>query len=205
MILETGLNVLVILALVAIVRLFVIAPFVVKGSSMENNFISGEYIIIDKISYKVSQPNRGDVVVFMPPLENAEDYYIKRVIGMPGERVKIEEGKVYICEQSEEEKCKLLDESSYLNESNLNCTYVKGMQASCNSAGAMTYDIPEGSYFLMGDNRRNSCDSRVFKTLGCDGKKGTYYVPMDNIEGKSLVSFWPFNMFGLTPGVKYSE
>ena len=95
-------DIVIILVLVVFVRTYVAAPFRISGSSMEENYHDGEFIVVDKFSYAnfglftVGNPNRGDVVVIKPHADNGKDFYIKRIIGLPGESVKLENGSVYI-------------------------------------------------------------------------------------------------------------
>lgn len=91
----------IILIVVLTIRAFLVAPFRISGSSMENNYFNGEFILVDKFSFtdfgiKINEPQRGDVVVIEPHAENGRQFYIKRIIGLPGEKLKIEDGKVAI-------------------------------------------------------------------------------------------------------------
>lgn len=136
------------LAIVVPVRYFLVQPFYVKGASMEPNFHDHEYLIIDEITYRLGKPERGDVVVFKYP-RNPKQFYIKRVVGLPGETVNIEDGSVYITD-SEGEKIKY-DESAYLDQS------VKTQQYNYSEVR-----LNEGEFFVLGDNRTASYDSRHF-------------------------------------------
>ena len=145
--------------IVAPIRLFIFEPFFVDGDSMEINFQDRDYLIIDKFSYITGSPGRGEVIIFKYPV-NPSKKYIKRVIGLPGETVKISGGKVYINEDR-------LDESEYLDN-----TY---------TSGNLIMELSEKEYFVMGDNRNNSSDSRAWGS-----------VPEDNILGKVLARILPF-------------
>ncbi len=193
-ILDTGITFVVFLVIVAIVRVFLVTPYIVRGSSMVDSFQDGEYIMVDKLSYRIGDVQRGDVVIFTPPVPNTHDYYIKRVIGLPGEKVKIQDKKVQVCNENYPD-CFELDESTYLNETNLNNTCVYG-----NNCSDVEYDVPEGALFVMGDNRTGSQDSRHFELRG-----GTFYVPFENIEGKGWLGVWPMSRLGIIPHVNYSE
>lgn len=132
---------------IALVRYFLFKPFYVKGASMEPNFFDKEYLIVDELSYRFRAPERGEVVVFKYP-ENPKEFFLKRIIGLPGERVKISEGKVTIYNQTHPEGV-VLDES-YLPSDLL-------------TSGDRTFvPLSENQYFVMGDNRPNSYDSRRF-------------------------------------------
>lgn len=151
-------------------KAFVLQPFIVDGASMEKNFHNNETILVNKVSYDLHQPQRGDVVVFKAPL-NPEDDYIKRVIGLPGETVKIADGKVYVNNQ-------IIDES-YLS---------KGIKTEAYSNNNSFFSLTLGpdEYFVLGDNRNNSSDSREWGVL-----------PKKNIIGKAWLVVLPWNMHGL--------
>ena len=145
-------------------------PNQVKGHYMEPTFHDGEYIFTDKISYKIGQPARGDVVVFRSH-KNAEVDYIKRIVGLPGEKVKISGGKVYVNDQR-------LDESIYLASS-----VYTGPQNFLTEGREII--VPTGKYFVMGDNRPGSSDSRDFGPV----------TPSEFI-GKVFFRYWPLNRLG---------
>jgi signal peptidase I len=139
--------------------------FRVEGGSMNPSFHNGQFLMVNKALYHFHSPQRGDVIVFHPPI-NPDQAYIKRVIGLPGDRVEIREGKVYI-------DGKLLKEEPVME--SIPGSY-PGMK------------IPEGEYFVLGDNRDNSNDSR----------KG-WTVPKENIIGKVWFCYWPPREWGLSP------
>ena len=130
--------VLISLAIILPIRLFLIQPFYVDGASMEPNFYDKEYLIIDEISYRFNDVQRGEVVVLKNP-KDTRVYFIKRIIGLPGETIEIENGQVLINEQPIEED------------------YIKHL--SSQSYEAIT--LSDNEYFVLGDNRPNSHDSRV--------------------------------------------
>lgn len=164
-------TVVVALSIFVIVYLFLFQPHQVKGNSMYPNFLNGEYLLTDKITYRLQEPKRGEVIVFVAPKN--EDYeYIKRIIGLPGESIKIEEGVVFIDGKKLEEK--------YLPED------VKTRSGSFLKEG-QTFSIPEeDQYFVIGDNRDHSSDSREWGT-----------VPRENIIGRAWLCYWPFGKLGL--------
>ena len=150
----------------------------VVGESMEPSLYSGEQIMVNKLAYSFSDPKRGDVVIFTPPKETgARSDYIKRIIGLPGETVTIKDGVVYIQKQNGESM--ILDEP-----------YIAEL-ARVDYQGST---IPEGRYFVMGDNRNDSSDSR-----------GGWTVPIDNIVGKAWFTYWPLGDFGCAPHYSQSE
>ncbi len=127
--------------LVAGFRLFVFQPFLVRGASMEPNFHNWDYLIVDEISYRFRNPERGEVVVFKFPNDPSQRY-IKRIVGLPGETVQVQDGHVTIFQGAEQVQ---LDEGSYL---------------SSDTSGASKTALGENEYFVMGDNRPYSSDSR---------------------------------------------
>lgn len=150
--------------LVAAIAVFVVAfiaqPFRVQGASMMPNFISGDYVLVDKISYHFRPLERGEVVVFKNP-ENESEYFIKRVIGLPGEELVISGGEVYV-------DGKLLKED-----------YLPSDRA---ASGEADFRLGANEYFMMGDNRLQSRDSRSWGAL-----------KRDEVVGLVRVRFWPPN------------
>lgn len=152
------------LAIIIPVRYFLIQPFYVKGASMEPNFYDHEYLIIDEISYRLSGPSRGDIVVFKYP-KDPKQYFIKRVIGLPKEKISIREDGIYVNDQ-------LLNEA-YLPE---------GIETSLPLRGYSELMLADDEFFLLGDNRDQSLDSRVFGP-----------VKKDFIIGRTWIRGWPFS------------
>lgn len=134
------------LAIIIPVRFFLVQPFYVKGASMEPNFYDHEYLIIDELTYRFQSPERGEIIVFRYP-GDLREYFIKRVIGLPGERVVVSGGKVTVFNKKHLDG-ETLDERSYLG--------------SLLTAGEKDVTLGDSEYFLMGDNRGASLDSRIF-------------------------------------------
>lgn len=164
------------LAVFVIIYLFLFQPHQVRGNSMYPSFLDGEYILTDKISYRLRQPKRGDVIIFRAP-RNEEYDYIKRIIGLPGEAVKVEGGKIFINSQ--------LVSEIYLQ---------GGFYTQPGSFLKLGEDItiPENQYFVLGDNRTHSSDSREWGL-----------VPKENIVGKAWLRYWPIDHLGAIPEVDY--
>jgi len=161
-IVETIVLVLIIYGLVSLGFL----QFRVIQTSMEPNFHDGQYLVVNRLVYRLHPPQRGDVIIFHAPT-NPEKEYIKRVIGLPGEAVEIREGYVYVDGRRLEE------------------TYI----AQVNRRGSWGPSIVEqDEYFVLGDNRNNSSDSRSWGML-----------PRENIIGKAWLSYWPPQKWGLIP------
>ena len=150
------------LVIVLPIRYFLFQPFIVKGESMAPNFETGDYLIVDEITYRLSDPQRGDVVVFKYPKDTTQRF-IKRVVGIPGETVDVKDGQVSIAKDSE---IIILDES-YLPDD------LKTM-------GDASITLGEDEYFVLGDNRQYSYDSRAWGI-----------VPRKNIIGKAFLRIFP--------------
>ena len=175
-VLDVVFNIVVIVAIVAGIRTFLVSPFQVEGSSMTNTLEDNEYIIINKLAYYIGHPQRGEIVVFRPPNE-ANKYYVKRVIGMPGDRIAIRDGYVFLTPAGSDEETRL--DEGYLDERNAGKTYRH--PPGSGDTSEVDFTIPEGRFFLMGDNRQGSLDSRSF-TLP-DGSSAPY-VAEDSIKGR---------------------
>ena len=157
--------------------LLVLQPHKIRGDSMQPNFPDGEHLLTDKVTYRFSTPKRGDVIVFKAPgTENEE--FIKRIIALPGEKVSIKEGKIHIND-------KKLDEA-YLSQT-------------LNTSGGLFLGegeemrVPDNSYFVMGDNRPFSSDSRVWG-----------FVPKNKITGRAWIVYWPIGEAGAVDNPQYN-
>ncbi len=196
-------NIAIIIVLVLGIRTYLISPFQVYGPSMCNtlNYINGEckhqygeYLIVNRAVYypflgthRYRLPVRGDIVVFKPP-ENKSEYYIKRVIGLPGDKIKIQNGLVYMMNSEHQTWWELPE--PYLNEKN------RGRTFPMVTYEATEYQVPEGQYFVMGDNRLESTDSRqCFRTRNTTqcAEKSEHFLKLEAIEGKADIVLWPFN------------
>jgi len=205
-IIDIFVNLVLILGLVLIIRTYLISPFQVYGKSMCDTFnftdgkcsqSFGEYIIVNKLGYQnllgwqIGLPKRGDIIVFHPP-NNDKDFFIKRVIGLPGETVKLIDGHVFLFNEEHPEGIQLQEE--YLNDKNADKTLTMG--------GPDVFTIPEDQYLAFGDNRMASSDARsCFKDSVSSGKCGegenTPYLTLDHIDGKAMIILWPLDKIGL--------
>lgn len=169
--------ILVALIIIIPIRTFVLKPFVVSGSSMEPNFHDNQYLIIDEISYRFHEPKRGDVLVIRYP-EDPSQYFIKRLIGLPGEKVQIDNGRVTIY-NAENTQGFVLSEP-YLT--------VQGITFPHNNTivgGRNIITLKAGEYFMMGDNRLASSDSRDWGPLtreGIVGRVGVRVLPLNDFQ-----------------------
>jgi signal peptidase I len=155
------------LAIIIPIRYYLIQPFYVKGASMEPTFHDYEYLIIDEISYRINDPHRGDIIVLKDP-RNKSQFFIKRIIGLPGETITIKSGTVTITNTTHPEGVNL-DESVYLDEA-------------IYTSGNIDVKLDADKYYVMGDNRGSSLDSRIIGPIG-----------EENIVGRAWVRAWPFN------------
>ena len=157
--------------------LLVVQPHKIKGASMEPNFPDGEFLLTDKISYRLGKPQRGDVIVFKAP-ESEGDEFIKRVIGLPGDSVSIQNNTVFI-------NNKQLDEILYLDKA----IVISGGVFLREGA---TVTVPENEYFVLGDNRPRSSDSRAWG-----------FVKIDKITGRAWFVYWPLDSLGTVKKIAY--
>jgi len=165
------------IAIFLFLYLLVLQPHKIKGQSMEPNFHDGEFLLTDKITYRFSEPKRGDVIVFEAPGSNNEEF-IKRIIGLPGENISLINGKIYI-------------NGTILNENYLPETLITEGGLFLENNDNIT--IPENHYFMMGDNRVASSDSRSWG-----------FVEKDKISGRAWIIYWPPPRLGVIEEVNYN-
>ncbi len=163
------------LIIVLPIRYFVFQPFIVKGASMEPNFFDGDYLIVDELSYRLREPNRGEVIVFHYP-KQPDQRFIKRIIGLPNEEIKLQGDKITITDN--QGNVITLNESEYLPGINLSASH--------------NITLGKDEYFVLGDNRRNSLDSRKWGSLS-----------RDEIIGKVLIRAWPPTAMAMIPVPEY--
>lgn len=159
------------LAIFVLVYLFLFQPHQVEGKSMEPGFQNGEYILTDKVSYRVREPQRGDVVVFHSPQDERIDF-IKRIIAIPGDKIMIMNSQIYLNGSlliEDYTKDGLTPKGSFLQEN-------------------IEVEVSQNKYIVMGDNRLHSSDSREWGL-----------VSQQNIVGRAFFRYWPLNTFGIIP------
>jgi signal peptidase I len=149
-----------------ILRGFVAETFIVDGYSMEPSLHNGERLLVNKLAYRLGEPERGDIVVFRFPLDPSRDF-IKRVIGLPGDEIEVRGNRVFVNGQPLSEDYILPDQDP-VSFPNLR--------------------VPAGELFVMGDNRGNSDDSRIFGP-----------VKIDLVKGQAMFVYWPFSNFRILP------
>ncbi len=169
-------TILVALVLAIVLYLFIMTPHEVVGNSMHPTYKNGEFLMANKITYRVSQPKRGDVIIFK--FSDTQDF-IKRIIGVPGDELMIKDGMIYI-------NGDLLDESAYLES-----TVITNGGSYLHEGQTIT--VPDGQYFVCGDNRTNSSDSREFGP-----------IEKEKIKGKAWIVYYPFTEFRVVQHETYS-
>jgi signal peptidase I len=169
-------TILVALVLAIVLYLFIMTPHEVVGNSMHPTYKNGEMLMANKITYRVSEPKRGDVIIFK--FSDTQDF-IKRIVGIPGDEVMIKDGKIYINNE-------LLDESKYLQSS-----VITNGGSYLHEGQSIT--IQDNEYFVCGDNRTNSSDSREFGP-----------ITQDKIKGKAWIVYFPFTEFRIVQHETYS-
>ncbi len=161
------------LGLALFIRFFVAAPYVVAGASMEPNFHDWQYLIVDRVTYYFQEPRRGDIIIFDLP-QNTSRALIKRIIGLPGETVVISGQSVSIVNTQHTEGFTLAE--PYLDPANLGGIHDQSIT------------LGPDEFFVLGDNRRMSSDSRLWGTL-----------PRKDIVGRVLLRLYPFDALSLLP------
>lgn len=158
---------------IGLVRYFLFKPFYVKGQSMEPTFLEQDYLIIDEVSFRLRSPERGEIVVFQSPINT--DFYLKRIIGLPGERIKVENNKVIV-----------------FNEANPRGWVLSETYLSEKTPGSIFVTLAEDEYFVLGDNRDSSFDSRRFGAIKKETIVGRVWFrgfPLNRINRFSLPSY----------------
>ncbi len=160
------------LLIVIPIRTFIAQPFIVSGASMNETFQNGEYLIVDQLSYNLASPERGDVIIFRYPRDPSK-YFIKRIIGVPNDTISIVDSTVTITNDENPDGFVLTE------------PYIKSMRPGAN----ITEELGEREYFVMGDNRDESSDSRVWGVL-----------QEERIIGRAFLRLFPPQTIGVLPG-----
>jgi signal peptidase I len=166
-----------------VIQNFVAQPFKVQQQSMEHTLEPDQYVLVDKLTPRLDTYKRGDIVVFTPPADWAQDDgtpFIKRVIGVGGDQVEVKDGDVYV------NGTRLVEPYLFADAS--------GDPPGRTTASQESWTVPAGELFLMGDHRANSADSRSFGT-----------VPVAHIVGRAWLRYWPMNVFGILPTPTHPE
>lgn len=209
----------IIFLIVITIRVFVVTPFRINGSSMETSYHDKEYIIVDKFSYlntpivyrdpssnawaiekliygilsslpiHIWDPTRGDVVVITPHVDRKKEYYIKRVIAIPGDTIRFEDGEVLIKTWGSEKFIKISEK--YLSSANAGQTRLP------ENVKVNEFTIPEWYYWVMWDNRNNSADSRSCFKICLNDDWVSHFIKRRDIVWKVLLNLWYYNIFGV--------
>lgn len=167
----------IILSLIIIlpIRYFIAQPFFVRGASMEPAYDNGDYLLVDEVSYRFSEPERGEVIIFRFPGDQSQ-FYIKRIIGLPNEQVAVSNGIITII--NSEYPAGFALQEDYLTE---------------DTAGEVSIKLGEDEFFVLGDNRNASYDSRAWGIL-----------PRSNIVGRAFLRAWPIRSAGILKDPQYT-
>lgn len=177
---------LIVSVLAYVIRVFVLQPFIVDGASMAPTFHTNDYLMVDKLSYRLHPAARGDIVVFKYPLDTSPNpvNYVKRIIGLPGERVRIEDGKVYIVNKDN-------PDGFLLDEPYINADALTTLQS---GAAKAEFVVEENQYFVMGDNRPASSDSRQWGVL-----------PKKDMIGRVVLQAFPLDRVHVIEHARYDQ
>lgn len=173
-----------IVVVVLLIKTFIAMPFQINGQSMYSSYYDKEFIIVDRLSYRFSEPSRWDVIVFKPYVSDEKKYFLKRIIAVPGDNLKIENWNVFLKKSWEAEYVQL--DEKYLNDENKWYTFIGWSKA------MHQYVLWEDQYFVMWDNRNHSTDSReCFSSCAIEWKDN--FINYDDITGKLFLDLWYFN------------
>jgi signal peptidase I len=167
------------------IQTFVAQPYKVQQGSMETTLLPDQYVLVDKLSPHWAPYSRGDIIVFDPPPAWTQGNgvpFIKRVIGLPGDRIELRDGKVYVNDVA------LVEPYIYLGPDG------KPVTTDPAGGGASTWVVPDGELFVMGDHRDASADSRVFG-----------FVDINHVIGRAWLRYWPFDTFGILAKPEHPE
>ncbi|MCX6809382.1 MAG: signal peptidase I [Candidatus Berkelbacteria bacterium] len=167
-------TIVIVVILAFIIRVFIIQPFIVEGQSMEPTFHNNDYLITEKVTYKFRTPERGEIVIFHPP-DNTSVNYIKRIIGLPGDTIEIKDGSIFVNSNELTEKYLNSDEQTALSQGNQE-----------------KITLGEKEYYVFGDNRNHSRDSRELGPIPLDNLVSRVWVrllPLDSMKAFAAVNY----------------
>ena len=177
-------DLIIIVIIVVIIRYFFAMPFQINGQSMYSSYYDREFIIVDRLSYRIWSVDRWDVIVFKPHVSADKEFFLKRIIWVPGDTIRIEDWKVLLKKESSNDFVELNED--YLNSENRWFTFVWWSKA------MHQYSIWKWQYFVLWDNRNHSTDSRqCFSSCAIDGRLN--FIEKSDITGKVFLDLWYFN------------
>ena len=165
------------------IQVFVAQPYKVEQVSMENSLMPGQYVLVDKLTPRWAPYSRGDIVVFDPPetwSPGGSVPFIKRVIGVPGDRIELRDGNVFVNDVKLQEPYVFEDRA-----------VSRGTEPT--PGGPTEWRVPAGDLFVMGDHRDESADSRIFGPIA-----------VGHVIGRAWLRYWPFDTFGILPEPSYA-
>lgn len=168
-----GEPILIAIALALLLRAFIVQAYKIPTGSMRPTFMEQDRILVDKVTYRFHDPERGDIIVFKYPLDKKKDF-VKRLIAFPGEKVEIRNGNIYINGQRVEDPQNIARNYYYNRD---DWPYGRKDQV---------FDVPAGQYLALGDNSMHSSDSRNWG-----------FVPKENLRGRAFLIYWPLNRMKL--------
>ena len=163
--------------LALIIRLFVVQPFIVEGQSMLPTFSNNDYLITEKISYSIRSPKRGEIVIFHPP-DNPTVNYIKRIVGLPGDSIEVR------------------DQNVFVNSQKINEPYLTSNEQTNTATKDLNLTLKSGEYFVLGDNRNHSRDSREIGPIPYSSIVGRIWVrllPIDSARAFAAINYEGIN------------
>jgi signal peptidase I len=181
-IIDYGLTALVAIALAIVVQTFVVKPYLIPSTSMANTLVPGQRVLVDRMVYRYRAVHRGDIIVFRRP-EPPHDVLIKRVVGLPGDLLAVRNGHLYINGVQQHES--FVDKVDGITEPTHPADPYASAQPDAPWSLAQPFRVPAGQYFVMGDNRTDSSDSRYWGT-----------VPRRAIIGRAFFTYWPIGRLG---------
>ena len=173
----------IVLVFAYLIRVFVLQPYIVDGTSMFPEFHNGDYLLVDKLTYRFEAPKRGDIIVFKYPKDTSFNY-VKRIIGLPGDTIRIENSKVYVYDSANPNGAPLTE--PYVLPGNTTLPD--------SGTGQSEFVVPANNYFVLGDNRMGSSDSRDWGD-----------VPDSDVIGRVLVLAYPFDRISIYPHATYAN
>jgi signal peptidase I len=181
-IIDYGLTALVAIALAIVVQTFVVKPYLIPSTSMANTLVPGQRVLVDRMVYRYRAVHRGDIIVFRRP-EPPHDVLIKRVVGLPGDLLAVRNGHLYINGVQQHES--FVDKVDGITEPTDPADPYASAQPDAPWSLTQPFRVPAGQYFVMGDNRTDSSDSRYWGT-----------VPRRAIIGRAFFTYWPIGRLG---------